>query len=68
MRSILHLFFTLICVLHVAVAIPQFSNPHAQLAERGPTNAARLQAGLPLLKPRKFFNPTRVSGESPIPV
>jgi len=70
MRGIIHLFFTLVCILQAAVARPRFSNPGVQLSKRADsnvtTNGARLQVGLPLLKPRKFFNPTRVGGERPI--
>jgi len=32
------------------------------------TNAARLRAGLGPMKPRSFFNPTRVSGASILPI
>ena len=67
--SIDRLLLTLLCVLGIAVAHPRFSNARVELTKRvnsnanATTNAARLQVGLPLLKPRRFFNPTRVGGE-----
>jgi len=70
MRGIIHVDFALVCILQVAVARTRLSNPSVQLFKRADsnvtTNTARLQVGLPLLKPRKFFNTTRVIGEQPV--
>ena len=66
MRGMIHLVFALFCTLDVGLARPRFSNTNVQLTklvDPNATNAARLQVGLPPLKPRKLFNPTRVSGE-----
>ncbi|KAF9524027.1 hypothetical protein CPB83DRAFT_861954 [Crepidotus variabilis] len=57
MRWITHLFFALLCLLNVVEARPQ----------KPVTNAARLQAGLPILKPRNLYAPSRVEARDPNP-
>ena len=65
MRGIIHLFFALFCILDVALALPRFFNAKRQLSKRvdsNATNAARLKAGLPPLKPRDTFPSTPLGG------